>query len=177
MEEPGDFPSWCAAAVERVPTAEAERVPHFATAVRCYRTWCALAGTGIPARQQLDPMRFGAELLPHLSLIDAVDGGRDYRWRLCGEQVFTVLGMRVGGRLISGIEAELGEAVLFREALDEVVADRAPLFYVLRHQTVAGCMKRSYGVLLPLTAGLRPQAPPPGPVAHILGAFDWTSGA
>ena len=175
MEEVGDFPSWCAAAVERVPTAEARAVPYFAVAARCYAVWWCLTQGRVPSRQDLDPLRFGADLLPHLTLIDAVDGGADYRWRLCGEYAARVMGTSLVGKRLSEIEAEIGRGVLFRHPLDTVITQGDPLFYVLRHRTLQGGLKRSYGVLLPLMdAQERPRAT--ARPRHLLGACDWTLG-
>lgn len=176
MEERGDLPSWCAAAVEQVAAAEARAVPHFQIAARCYQVWWSLKPGYLPARQDLDPVRFGANLLPHMTIFDVLDNGADYRWRLCGEYALKVIGAQLRHRRISDLETELGEAVLFRDALNWVVSERQPLFYALRHRTIRGGLKRSYGVLLPLR-----DAATPGDAAdrvdHILGAFDWSTGA
>ena len=175
MDEVGDFPSWCAAAVERVPTAEALAVPYFAVAAHCYAVWGCLAPGRIPARQDLDPLRFGPRLLPYLTVIDALDGGADYRWRLSGEHAARVMGTSLAGKRLAEIEAQIGAGVAFRRSLDTVIAEWEPLFYVLRHRTLQGGLKRSYGVLLPLMdaeerprAAVRPR--------HLLGACDWTTG-
>jgi hypothetical protein len=173
LEDVGDFPSWCAAAVERVPADEARAVPYFAVAAQCYTVWWCLDPGRIPARQQLDPLRFGAKLLPHLTLIEAVDDGADYYWRLCGEYAAKVMGTSLVGKRISQIEADLGEGVLFRLALNDVIKQCEPMFYVLRHRAMTGCMKRSYGVLLPLREDAEgPRARP----RYLLGACDWTTG-
>ena len=119
--EIGDFPSWCKAAVERVAPEEARAVPYFAVAAHCYTVWWCLDPGKIPARQQLDPLRFGAKLLPHLTLMEAIDGRADYRWRLCGEYAARVMGTALAGKRVSEIEAELGDGVLFRLALNDVV--------------------------------------------------------
>ena len=173
MEDVGDFPSWCAAAVERVPADEARMVPYFAVAAQCYTVWWCLEPGDIPTRQQLDPLRFGPKLLPHLTLIEALEGGADYYWRLCGEYAARVMGTSLARKRISQVEAELGEGVLFRLALNDVIKQWEPMFYVLRHRAMTGCMKRSYGVLLPLRDGAEgPRARP----RYLLGACDWTTG-
>lgn len=184
MNDRGDVRSWCKAAVERVATAEARRVPQFEVAARCYQVWWSLRPGQIPARSDLDPLRFGAELLPHLTIIDVLHPERDYRWRLCGEQAIAAIGTPLRGKRLQDLEHDLGEAILFREALDEVVRTRQPLFYVLRHHTLQGLLRRSYGVLLPLLATGHETGPETGPAAttpsagitHILGAFDWATG-
>lgn len=175
MDDIGDFSSWCTANVERVSVDEAQEVPQFVVALSCYRTWQCLTSAPLPSRQDLDPVRFGAALLPHLTIVDVLDDGSDYRWRLCGEFAAFVMGTSLAGKRLSAIEADLGEAVLFREALDEVVTGGRPFFYVLRHRTMRGGLKRSYGVLLPLIDAAE-QLRATGRIRYILGACDWTTG-
>ena len=175
MDDVGDLTSWCTAAVERVPLDEVQAVPQFAVAFSSYKAWRYLKPDQYPSREDLDPLRFGAAVLPHLTLLDVLDGGVDYRWRLCGEVAAFVMGTQLSGKCLSAIEADLGEAVLFREALDDVVTRGEPFFYVLRHRTMSGGLKRSYGVLLPLIdAAEQPRAT--GRIRYILGACDWTTG-
>jgi hypothetical protein len=177
MDEGGDFRSWCAAAVEGVGLEEARAVPQFAAAVQCFEVWSGLAPDGRPMRRDLDPVRFGGALLPCMTLIEVLDGARDYRWRVAGERALTIIGTRLAGRTLSQIERRLGEAVLFRGALDRVVTEPGPLFYVMRHRSIAGGARRSYGVLLPLRADPDAADPAVGEVSHILGACDWSTGA
>jgi hypothetical protein len=179
VNDRGDFQSWCQAYVERVPLAEARGVPYFAIAARAYAVWWSLVPGRTPCRQDLDPCSFGAALLPHLTLIDAIfgvgEGNLDYRWRLCGEEANRVIGTRLVGNRLSTIERQLGDAVYFRWALDDLFESREPTFYVLRHRTMSGCAKRTYGVLLPLSDGNESRAGRERPVRHVLGAFDWLS--
>ena len=174
----GDFQSWCQAYVERVPLSEARAVPCFNVAARAYAVWWSMVPGRMPCRQDIDPCRFGAALLPHLTLIDAVvaaDGFEDYEWRLCGEEASRVIGARLAGKRLSTIERRLGDAVYFRWALDDLFEHREPTFYVLRHRTMRGCAKRTYGVLLPLADGRERSAGRERPVRHVLGACDWLS--
>jgi hypothetical protein len=175
MDDVGDFSTWCTAAVERVAVDEVRSVPPFAVALTCYNAWHRLTPNQIPSRQDLDPLRFGSALLPHLTLLDVLDGGVDWRWRLCGEFAASIMGTRLAGKCLSEIEVDLGETVLFREALDEVVREGQPFFYVLRHRTIQGGLRRSYGALLPLIDATE-QARAKGQVGYVLGACDWTTG-
>lgn len=171
----GHFESWCRAYVERVPLSEARRVPYFEVAARAYSIWWSMSPAGLPCRQQLDPCRFGPALLPQLSLIELLEHGADYYWRLCGEQATYVIGTRLAGKRLSTIEDELNEAVYFRWALDDVAEYAEPMFYVLRHRTVGGCPKRTYGVLLPLCDAQDVARGGERPVRYALGACDWVS--
>ena len=123
----------------------------------------------------------GAELLPHLSIIEVIEGPSDYRWALVGERIPAIIGTRLTGKLLSEIERQVGEIVMFRTLLDRVTRNGIPLFYILRHRTTDGRLKRSYGVLLPLRDrhdGDRHDGNrTPVAVAAILSASDATTGA
>lgn len=175
MEQVADFGLMGRAGLERVSIREAARVPEFALACTVYKVWSRLSRDGLPADASLDPLAFGPRPLPNMALIDVLDGARDYRWRLCGERVSSMLGTRLTGKRLSDLEQILGDGMLLRGLLDQVVRYRAPRFYVLRHHTRVGMPKRSYGVLLPLRHDPSP-AESPAPVATILSASDWCSG-
>ena len=175
MEEVADFTALRRAALERVPIREASRVPEFTLASGVYEVWSRLSCDGLPAHPDLDPLRFGPKPLPNMALIDVLNTGADYRWRLCGERVAMMLGTRLKGKRLSELEAQLGDGMAFRGLLDQVVRYRAPRFYVMRHTTLVGTPKRTYGVLLPLCRAPGP-AEAPAPVATILSASDWCNG-
>lgn len=85
------------------------------------------------------------------------------------------MGVSLARRTLSEVEADVGDGVLFRFALNDVIKYGEPLFYVLRHRSKQGCMKRSYGVLLPLNdAGDSPKGP--ARPRYVLGACDWSTG-
>lgn len=65
---------------------------------------------------------------------------------------------------------------MFRTLLDRVTRNGIPLFYILRHRTTDGRLKRSYGVLLPLRDRHDGDQTPVA-VAAILSASDATTGA
>lgn len=135
---------------EIVPFSEARVVPQFEIAEGVYRAWGSLSPGRVPYKQELDPLRFGGKLLPYLSIIDVIRDGADYRWRLAGEKANEANGTSLSGRYLSETEALQPDQAIYRSLLDQVTRTCEPLFYVLRHSTLVGCLKRSYGVLLPL---------------------------
>lgn len=168
--------SWCQAASEVIEPSEAKTVPPFALACRAYEAWREMAGTPLPARQDLDPIVLGAGLLPYLSIIEVIESTNDYKWVLVGERMPGIVGTRLKDNFLSQIEEQVGEIVLFRDLLEQVKRERKPLFYILRHRTTDGSRKRSYGVLLPLRdRELGDETPVV--VASILSAGDATTGA
>lgn len=166
---------WCKAASEIVSPEEAKTVPPFTLAYRAYELWRDLPGVHLPARQDLNPIDIGAGLLPNISIIEVIDRAADYRWVLVGERIPAIIGTRLKGKRLSEIERQVGEIVIFRNLLDRVTRDGTPLFYILRHRTTDGRLKRSYGVLLPLR-DLHDGDRKPVVVAAILSASDATTG-
>lgn len=79
MPDPGDFASWCAAAVQVRDEASIQDDPGFEVARQCARIWRDLVAGGRPSRRALDPTRLGPALLPWVTLIDVLDEGTDYR--------------------------------------------------------------------------------------------------
>lgn len=60
--------------------------------------WEAVRGQRpMPSRADIDPVRLGARLLPHILLVEAVDGGR-FRYRLCGSANEEAAGADLTGR-------------------------------------------------------------------------------
>jgi hypothetical protein len=135
-----------------------------------------MGGNPLPARQDLDPVVLGAELLPCLSIIEVIKSTNDYKWVLVGERIPGIVGTRLKGKHLSQIEEQVGEIALFRNLLEQIIEDKKPRFYILRHRTTDGSRKRSYGVLLPLRDRERGDEADVI-VASILSASDATTGA
>jgi hypothetical protein len=52
----------------------------------------------MPAKADIDPVRLGPKLLPYILLVDAVDGGARFRYRLCGSANAQAAGIDLTGR-------------------------------------------------------------------------------
>ena len=78
----------------------------------------------MPARRDIDAVRI-PELLPFVLLVDVLDDGADFRYRLMGEHVVRNNGRSLTGRLLSDLLAE-------NPAQQDVVA--------LYREIVTGCL-------------------------------------
>lgn len=66
-----------------------------------YVHWFGLTPeSGMPARSDFDPANIPL-LLPHIYLIDVVDGGADFRYRLVGTHITEAVGFDFTGQLVS----------------------------------------------------------------------------
>jgi hypothetical protein len=100
-----------------------------ATAVRAHEEifayWASLRRSGrLPGRADIDPADFKRHL-PTVSLVDVLDGPRDFRMRLAGTGLYGVYGREITGKTLDEIYAS-GAAEYWRAELDKVVAEKRP---------------------------------------------------
>jgi hypothetical protein len=66
-----------------------------------YAIWMELADSRLaPARADIAPAKFRA-LLPWTWMVDVIDDGQDFRFRIAGDRVIQYLGQRYSGTLLS----------------------------------------------------------------------------
>jgi hypothetical protein len=95
--------------------------------VRLARHCAAMAGErNMPQRRSLDPQEV-VWLLGRIFLLDVLEGGADYRYRLFGSAMAMVYGEDLTGRRLSELGRDGFESAM-RADYDAVVATRAPLF-------------------------------------------------
>lgn len=95
---------------------------------RLFDYWTQLSGERFaPARNELNPTEI-REQLGWLWLMDVVDGGRDFRFRMGGDRVVQFFGERLSGNTLSG------------------VAHRAPAFFGRFRDLVSMATKEKKGV-------------------------------
>ena len=86
----------------------------------------------MPARADIDPLDM-KRWLGHLALLDVIDGGRDFVFRVHGVHLVDLYGVDITGRALSQADSVI-EAVVADE-YRKVVDDKAPLF-VKRHHAI-----------------------------------------
>lgn len=84
-------------------------------------------GRPMPDRAEFYPTQF-RWMLGRMYLLDVLDGGADYRFRLFGEFWQTVYGVDLAGQNLSALEAE-GKFSGLRQDYDKIVATHKPLFH------------------------------------------------
>lgn len=107
-------------------------------------------GAFAPSRSDIDPVEIPS-LLPHVLLLDVIDGGARFRYRLAGTEIEERIGCRLAGRYLDEVtEGDYSSYIhaLFRRSLTE----RRPLYsecvYGLSDK-LAHLTKR---IMLPLSA-------------------------
>jgi len=81
-----------------------------------------------PPRSAIEPLELKRHLA-HIFMLDVLDDGADYRYRLIGTDVSTARGSSVTGRKISELYADPPQALAQAKAIfGKVVAARQPVF-------------------------------------------------
>ena len=120
-----------------------------------YSYWAGKRGPrAMPGRPDIDPAEL-LPLLPHILLIDVIDGGRDFRYRLVGTEIERHIGRPVTGRLIS--EVLSGDYFAYIRSLHQRATTEAAAVYSENNFNVersgfalVADYKRAYRLMLPL---------------------------
>lgn len=128
-----------------------------------FRSWETLRGQrSAPARQDLDLKQL-RKLLPGLFIAEHVNQGQDYRWRLAGTGICSLLGREVtGASLLDGWDEF--EAGVIRRFLSTVTASHQPALLRIRFTTDKGQQITAEMAVFPLLAA-------DGASTHVLGGF------
>src|SRR5579859_8055397 len=89
--------------------------------------WSAKRGARrMPSRADIDPADLRV-LLPHIMLLDVIDGGSDMRYRLVGTEIERHLGRPVTGRLLGDLVS--GDYLDYVLSLyQRVIAETVPVY-------------------------------------------------
>jgi hypothetical protein len=113
--------------------------------------WTEKRGTRLmPSRRDIDPVEIPRKILPNFQIIDVVDGGARFRYRLIGTATVDAYGEDFTGRYPDEIfPADLRDFIhgIYRQ----VCAWRAPLFLSNRYITVKGFRLASRRIYMPLS--------------------------
>lgn len=125
------------------------------------RYWLSKAADGdVPSKQVMDPVEMVA-FLPDIVLLDVVEGGPDFRFRLVGGNVRFHLQNDITGKLLSDVpNSEIGNRLRF--ALFDCVATHMPGALETRYRGPQCDYKTIEVLTLPL------RSVPDGPVERVL---------
>ncbi len=104
----------------------------------------------MPSRRDIDPTEIGP-LLPHLPLIDVVDGGTRYRYRLVGTSLVTAFGREYTGKYLDELFA--GERLAYaRRVYGTVCSQFKPVFLRNRYSSTRDVDMMANRLYMPLSA-------------------------
>jgi hypothetical protein len=86
-------------------------------------------GRGVPRRRDVDPTSIPPRLLPHLFMLDVIDRGADFRYRLIGTAIVAGVGRDATGALVSRLYGSFPDALAaLRQILGRVMTEKIPIF-------------------------------------------------
>ncbi|MBV9990920.1 MAG: PAS domain-containing protein [Alphaproteobacteria bacterium] len=79
---------------------------HSEKLIGVYEAWKrTAAGRLAPKREEITPALLKSAL-PSIWMIDVIDGGRDYRFRIAGDRIIQFMGRRYAGHLLSEFQGQ-----------------------------------------------------------------------
>jgi hypothetical protein len=114
-----------------------------------HRYWQSLAQDRLPGRKDLDPVAI-PELLPNIMLLDVLEGGRDFRYRLAGTEVEHNFGTSIKGLLLGDIVQAFPSIMPILEVKRRCVATASPYACDAAVFTHFGTKKQVYCFAMPL---------------------------
>lgn len=150
--------------VTQQDTAESEL---FVNCNKLAELWSSLPGSP-PHFQHFKPGTIGPSLIPNCIMMDVINGGQDYRWRVYGTAHVKHFGADLTGWTVTEVEKANPASKVIREVYDLIMASRAPVFFVLDYVNRNKVVKKASGAMLPL-------ADDAGQIARIVGIMDWFS--
>ena len=112
--------------------------------------WLSKAsGERLPAFSDLLPEEI-FRALPNLVVWQVIDGGRDFRCRLCGDDLNRNYGWNPTGQLLSTIVADNPSVGVFGDNFRRCLAQGSPVTVIDSFQGHLGTLKRTLGVIAPL---------------------------
>lgn len=109
--------------------------------------WDASRGArSMPSKADIDPLRLGPKLLPHIMLIDLVEGGTRLRYRLCGTAVAGAAGVDLAGKYVDELNPNPAYTRYIDGLYRRCIAARRPIYsesgYVALSSTVRRTTRR-----------------------------------
>jgi hypothetical protein len=110
-------------------------------------------GRTVPDRADIDPVDIGAGLLPHVALVDVIDGGARFRNRLVGTAIIERWGFETTGCFLDEIMSEGGYREFIHELYRDACRHRAPVYSSSLFRWDIGTHMSTRRLYLPLTHG------------------------
>jgi len=134
--------------------------PEHPDAIALYHYWQGKrGGRAFPDRGDISPSEF-SRLLPHITIVEVLEGGRDFRFRLYGSAMAAMTGHDRTGEYFSKLEAAPGAKISSEETrrywMDygrQVLEAQGPVFTKAPLIPGAGERIMLHSAVLPLTAG------------------------
>lgn len=126
-------------------------------------------GRSMPRKRDIDPIDIPLKILPNLQIIEVIDGGARFRYRLIGTALVEAYGKDFSGIIVDELFPD-DRLNFVQEIYRSVCASRAPIFSRNKYHTPRNAELFSMRVYMPLSEDNLA-------VHHILGAMHFEYGA
>ena len=144
---------------------EAMASDDFSMAQQLYELWQSLA-TDVPQSKQLKIAKLDPSMMSNMVILDILDGGKDYQWRLFGTTHADQYGDDLTGRRVSSVLKENPSVETLRNIFNKAAADTNGTFFELHYLSEGSRIKVATGVMVPL-------ADSQGRIIQLCGCCDW----
>jgi hypothetical protein len=115
--------------------------------------WETARGTRpMPTKTDIDPVRLGAKLLPHVLLVELVAGGR-LRYRLCGTALIEAAGADITGKHVDELYPNPAYTGYIDGLYRRCIAERRPIYSESRYLASSSSLQRTARRLICPIAG------------------------
>ena len=109
-----------------------------------------LDGRRMAAREDIDPVEITV-LLPNLMLVDVLEEGAQFQFRLFGTALTEAMGLDPAGRLLEDVLPSGAYSDYLVGLFKEIVNERRPLYSACEHHDEEGDEQRVLYLMLPLS--------------------------
>jgi len=132
--------------------------------------WTEKRGSNaMPRKRDIDPVELPRKLLPNIQIIEVVDGGARFRYRLVGTASVDAFGSDYTGRYVDEMFSD-DRLKFIRHIYSTVHTTKIPLFSLNRYHTTKNIDLFAYRIYMPLSED-------GDDVSHVLGILRFESGS
>ena len=107
-------------------------------------------GRSMPRKRDIDPIEIPAKILPNLQIIEVIDGGARFRYRLIGTALVEAYGKDFSGRIVDELFPD-GRLDFVQSLYRSVCASKAPIFSRNKYHTPRDVDLFSMRIYMPLS--------------------------
>lgn len=108
------------------------------------------AGGLLPGRAAISPVELGPGMLPHVALIDVINGGERFRFRLVGTKLNADAGLDLTGRFVDELRPDPDYAKYITGLYRMTIQHRLPVYSETRYRAASGRIGQTHRLLCPL---------------------------
>lgn len=149
---------------------DALELPGFGLSFELLAVWQDMRACGRVSRADLDPLMLGPRILPHLVIINVLQSGQDYQWRLFGGAHVEEYGVDVTGVCLNQLMTTKNQIDEVKLIFDKCFKEQGPVFYRIQYQNDRKNLRIASGFILPLFDNTEDRP------THLVSCTEWLTG-